>query len=248
MTTKYLTGMRAKRSDANHLSKRTISEHFFQVAYGAIQWPWLLKSLYGGKKAEKRRLLDRLDLDADALPHLGSWKADTYFLNRIVDLIQTHRPATVIELGAGASSLVIAKALRDNGNGRLHSYDQHLPFVEQMEAWLAEHRLHADFEHAPLTQRDPRWPGLWYSLTKLPTSIDLLVIDGPPWAVHPYSRGIAERLFPMISPGGIIMLDDAARPGERHVARRWRRDWPDFEFSYEGEGVKGLLLGRRNEA
>ena len=75
----------------------------------------------------------------------------------------------------------------------------------------------------------------------------MLIIDGPPWAVHPYCRGIAERLFPLIPPGGAIMLDDAARPGERYVARRWRRNWPNFDFIYEGEGVKGLLIGRRDK-
>ena len=246
MTTKYLTGMLAK-NDRSNLEERTTREHLFQLAYGALQWPWLLKSLYGGTQAEKIRLLDRLELGRDALPHLGSWKADTYFLNRIVDTIEEMKPAITVELGAGASSLVIAKALQQHGGGRLLSYDQHLPFVEKMEAWLAEHHLRADFEHAPLTQRDPRWPGLWYDLPEMPASIDLLISDGPPWAVHPYCRGIAERLFPLIPPGGAIMLDDAARPGERYVARRWRRNWPNFDFIYEGEGVKGLLIGRRDK-
>jgi len=47
--------------------------------YGAIQWPWLLRSMWGGRRADKRALLDRIALPADALPHLGSWKADTRF-------------------------------------------------------------------------------------------------------------------------------------------------------------------------
>ena len=39
-----------------------------------------------------RDLLDRLGLPHDALPHLGSWKADTWFLWRIVEAIETlHR-------------------------------------------------------------------------------------------------------------------------------------------------------------
>jgi hypothetical protein len=56
---------------------------------------------------------------------------------------------------------------------------------------------------------------------------------------------MAERLFERIAPGGLIMLDDAARPGERYVARRWRKTWRDFEFKFEGKGAKGLLTGRR---
>lgn len=94
--------------------------------------------------------------------------------------------------------------------------------------------------------RSDRWPGLWYALSQLPDEIDLLVIDGPPWSVHPFARGIADCLFDRISPGGIIMLDDAARPGERLIARRRRSEWPEFSFNFEGEGSKGLLIGRKS--
>lgn len=245
MTTKNLTGLMAKESFSPGEDARKLRERVFQLAFAAIQWPWLLKSLYGGTKAEKQALLDRVGLADDALPHLGSWKADTYLLHRIVDQIETLRPQNVVELGSGATSLVIAQALTGNGGGRLHSYDQHEPFVEQMRGWLAEHDLAATFHHAPLTQRDPVWPGVWYDLDNVPTTIDLLVIDGPPWAVHPYARGIAERLFDRLTPGGMVLLDDAARPGERIVARRWRRKWKDIDFTFEGEGTKGLLVGRK---
>jgi hypothetical protein len=41
------------------------------------------------------------------------------------------------------------------------------------------------------------------------------------------------------------MLDDGARPGERVVATRWRRRWPDFDFQLETSGTKGTLIGVR---
>lgn len=164
MTTKLHTSALSLKDDLN--ARSSASERLFQIAYGAIQWPWLVKSLHGGTKADKRRLLTRLSLEADALPHLGSWKADTYFLHRLVDIIEERSPAHVVELGSGASSLVIAKALLDNGGGHLTSYDQHLPFVEQMTQWLVEHQLTASFRHAPLTQRDPRWRGFGISYPK----------------------------------------------------------------------------------
>lgn len=140
----------------------------FRTAFGLIQWPWLLKSLYGGTQQEKQSLLRRLGLSADALPNLGSWKADTYLLHRVVDVIEEARPAQVVELGSGATSLVIAKALAENGGGSLYSYDQHRPFLAEMDNWLAENGLAAHFSHAPLTQRDLRWPGVWYALSDLP--------------------------------------------------------------------------------
>ena len=76
------------------------------------------------------------------------------------------------------------------------------------------------------------------------SDIDLLVIDGPPWTINPTVRGRAEVLFERVRVGGMVLLDDAARPGERLVARRWRERWPDFDFRLL-PGIKGTLVGER---
>jgi predicted O-methyltransferase YrrM len=223
---------------------RPFSEKLLTVAWGAIQWPWLARSLWGGKLADKHALLDRLGLPHDALPHLGSWKADTYFLWRIVEAIERLRPREVVELGCGASTLVLAKALELNGGGRLSSYDQHPDFVQATGRWLASHGLDAAMRHAPIMEDPTSWSHCWYDLHGVPQEIDLLVIDGPPWALNPFIRGRAEQLFDRIVPGGMVLLDDAARPGERVVAARWRRDWPNFQFTLL-PGAKGTLVGER---
>ncbi|WP_255405859.1 class I SAM-dependent methyltransferase [Novosphingobium sp. CF614] len=246
MTTKRPTGLLTIGANRFPFSRARFRAKCVTLAFGAIQWPWLLRSLYGGTRAEKQALLRRIDLPQDALPHLGSWKADTFFLHRIVDTIESLRPEVVVELGSGASSLIIARALALNGGGRLVSYDQHAPFVAGMAQWLAEHDLAAEFRHAPLSISAPKWGADWYRLAELPASIDLLVVDGPPWSVHPFIRGAAEKLFPLLSPRGVILLDDAARPGEQIVASRWRRDWKEFAFEFEAGGTKGMLRGTRS--
>ena len=223
---------------------RPFSEKLFTIAWGAIQWPWLARSLWGGKLADKNALLDRLGLPHDALPNLGSWKADTYFLWRMVGAIEKMRPREVVELGCGASTLVLAKALERNGGGRLTSYDQHPDFVEATGRWLAGHGLSATMRHAPIVEDPTTWSHTWYELSGVPSDIDLLVIDGPPWSLNPFIRGRAEQLFERIVPGGMVLLDDAARPGERVVATRWRRDWPNFRFTLL-PGAKGTLVGER---
>ena len=215
------------------------------LAFGAIQWPWLLRSLYGGTLAAKRALLDRLDLPHDALPNLGSWKADTGLLTLLVDHIAEHRPRLVVEFGTGASTLVIARALQKAGGGTLISFEQHADFVDATREWLAEYGLTADLRAVPLAPAPGGWPGLWYAHGRLPADIDLMVIDGPPWTIHPFTRGAAETLFDRMAPGGTILLDDAARPGERVVARRWRKSWPDFHFELLKIGTKGTLAGTR---
>lgn len=223
---------------------RPLSEKLFTIAWGAIQWPWLARSLWGGKLADKHALLDRLGLPHDALPHLGSWKADTYFLWRMIGAIERLRPREVVELGCGASTLVLAKALELNGGGQLTSLDQHADFVEATAQWLATHDLAPAMRHAPLVEDPSTWSTNWYDLPSLPQEIDLLVIDGPPWTVNPFVRGRAEVLFERIVPGGMVLLDDASRPGERVVAVRWKRDWPNFRFTLL-PGAKGTLVGER---
>lgn len=243
MTSRDTTHLLA-RPDIYDALPRPARERLEVVAFGAIQWPWLLRSLWGGRKADKAALLHRLNLADDALPHLGSWKADTRFLMHIVDAIEQLRPATVVELGCGASSLVIAKALSMFGGGRLISYDQHQEFVTATGEWLAGQGVASEIRHAPLGPPPGDWPGLWYQLSDLPTDIGLLVIDGPPWALHPLVRGAAESLFPRLTDGAMILLDDAARPGERIVARRWQKRWPGIDFAFDRRGAKGTLVGR----
>jgi predicted O-methyltransferase YrrM len=247
MTTREATGLLPRSADgeAEGGHSRSLGDWGAVLACGAIQWPWLLRSLYGGRLADKHALLDRLGLPDDALPYLGSWKADTGLLELLADHILEARPRLVVEFGTGASTLVIAKALQLAGGGTLISFEQHTDFVEACGKWLAEHGLEADLRVARLTPSPGDWPGLWYDHGPLSGGIDLMLIDGPCWALHPFTRGAAETLFDKVSPGGTVMLDDAARPGERIVARRWRRLHPDFSFALDTSGAKGTLIGRR---
>lgn len=225
--------------------QRSASDVWHVMLYGVLNWPWLVRSLSGGSQEAKQALLRRLDLAPDALPHLGSWKADTGFLHLLVDTIEAARPRVVVELGAGASSLVVARALQKHGGGKLISCDQHRDFIVKTRAWLNEHGVDADMRATPFKPSPNGWPGIWYDPGTLPNEIDLLIVDGPPWSIHPYVRGAADSLFDRISVGGIVLLDDAARPGERVVARKWRKRWPDFSFELIQVGTKGTLVGKR---
>ena len=244
MTTRQATSLLPRIAPIIGSNGRSLADWAALLAFGAIQWPWLLRSLHGGWLRDKQALLDRLDLPHDALPHLGSWKADVGLLTLITDHVLAHRPRLVVEFGTGASTLVLARAMQKAGGGRLISFDQHEDFVDATRLWLADYGLKADLRAVPL-RPTRNWPGLWYDHGPLPGGIDLMLIDGPPWTVHPLTRAGAASLFDQVSPGGTVLLDDGARPGERLVARRWRRRHPDFRFSLVDNGTKGTLIGRR---
>ncbi|RJF93295.1 class I SAM-dependent methyltransferase [Sphingomonas cavernae] len=245
MTSREATSLLPRSHGAQDTRVTSISDWAHILAFGAIGWPWLLRSLSGGTRADKRALLDRLKLPRDALPNLGSWKADTTLLHLIVDHVEALRPETVVELGAGATTLVTARALELHGGGRLTSFDQHADFVAATRNWLAEHGLEADMRSAALVPAPDDWPSYWYDVTALPEQIWMLVIDGPPWTIHPYVRGAAECLFDRIPVGGVVLLDDGARPGERVVGARWKKRWPNFSFRVSKKGTKGTLIGQR---
>ncbi|HEX8532857.1 MAG TPA: class I SAM-dependent methyltransferase [Allosphingosinicella sp.] len=247
MTSRETTGLLPRSAEDRVVGAegRSLSDWAALLGFGAIQWPWLLMSLRGGTRAEKRALLDRLGLPHDALPNLGSWKADTGLLTLVADHILAEKPRTIVEFGTGASTLIVAQALKLAGGGDFLSFEQHPEFVQATREWLHAHGLEADLRAVPLRPSPGGWPGLWYDHGDLPERIEFMLIDGPPWTIHPFTRGAAATLFDRIAPGGVVMLDDAARPGERVVARRWRKEWPDFDFRLLKSGTKGTLVGRR---
>ncbi len=129
MTSRESTGLlpRSGTNSARHV--RSAGDWTALLAMGAVQWPWLLRSLRGGSKKAKRALLDQLQLPHDALPNLGSWKADTGLLTLVADHILASKPKVVVEFGTGASTLIVARALQMAGGGSFISFEQHPEFV-----------------------------------------------------------------------------------------------------------------------
>jgi len=223
---------------------RNASDKATVGSFGAITWPWLLRSLGGGGEDSRAALIERTGLPADTFGTLGSWRADSDTLLAIADRILDHRPRMIVEFGGGLSTLVAAHCLQRIGGGRLISFDADAAFAQHTRDQLARHGLHADVHAVPLVAAPEGLPGYWYDHGPLPDRIDLVIVDGPPWFLHPLGRGAAEAVFGAITPGGAVILDDAARPGERMVARRWRRNWPGFRFRYQ-PGAAGVLIGER---
>ncbi|HEY0116881.1 MAG TPA: hypothetical protein VGB54_14295 [Allosphingosinicella sp.] len=245
MTSRESTSWLGRADSA--LPPRSLKDRALLGAFYVLNGPFLARSLYGGSRKAKSALLERLGLPLDALPHTGSWKADVGLLTFLTDHILTHKPGVVVEFSAGASTLIIARALERAGveNPTFISFEQHPDFVRKTSDWLEEFGLRSDIRVAPLAPSPGGWPGLWYSHDELPDGVDLLLVDGPHWAIHPFTRGAAATVFGKVAAGGTVMLDDAARPGERIVARRWRRQWPDFDFRLHHPGSKGTLVGTR---
>jgi predicted O-methyltransferase YrrM len=170
-------------------------------------------------------LRDELDLAAPLPPTRGAAAAPDALLE-LVRLIDRLEASSVVELGSGVSTLVLARRLQQRGAGRVVSLE-HLPeyaaatrreleaqglaaFATVVDAPLVEHTIGGEV-----------WP--WYELgPEVPERIDLLFIDGPPQGVREQARYPALPLLrERLSPGGVALLDDGGRPDERAMVRRW---------------------------
>jgi predicted O-methyltransferase YrrM len=152
---------------------------------------------------------------------------------------------SVVECGSGASTVLLARLLRQQGAGTLTA-------VEHDDRWAARVRdlLHreglddvATVLHAPLTG-EPAWYDPT-ALEHLPATVDLLIVDGPP-AYEPedaHRRRPALTFFePRLVRDATVILDDVDRAGERHVLANWE-ETTSWRFRIEPNA--GVALGTR---
>jgi len=180
-------------------------------------------------------LRDRLDLK-QGLAYSRDWSAAPDFLKLVVDHVLEQKPKVVLECSSGLSSVVLAKALALNGEGKLWSLENGAEYGQRTRDQLQRFELeNATVLDAPLqTVKLNEEEYQWYDLTTLPDlSIDMLVIDGPPGFIQKNSRYPAlPLLLEKLADNAVIFLDDAARDDELELVRQWQQQFPDFKYEY----------------
>ena len=187
------------------------------------------------------QLLRLLDLSAP-IPSTRSWAASPDVLLTLLDLAKSSKPARVLDLGSGMSTLVLAKSAPQ---AEIISIDNSAEYAGKTKRLLAAHGVtNVDVRIAPLT---PHVSGVeWYDLTQFRdvTNIDLLFIDGPPGSRNPKARHPAiVECASKLSPRAIIVIDDAARDSEKDMAKEFAQAIPShtLEFLSHEKGTAVLL-------
>ncbi|WP_284533644.1 class I SAM-dependent methyltransferase [Nocardioides sp. T2.26MG-1] len=171
------------------------------------------------------------------LPALGLWTASADLLVELVGRLVEERPATVVEGGSGASTVVLALAAREHGiTTRIVALEHDAAWAETTRALLARHGVsdYAEVRVAPLgptSLEGHHTP--WYDEAALAdlSDIGLVLVDGPPEGTGPSARyPMAPLLRDRLAPRCTILVDDTDRPGDADVVARWRSVLPDFEF------------------
>ena len=167
-----------------------------------------------------------------------TWSMRPSAILTIVNEIELKQRSTVVELGAGASTLYLARAMANVG-GRLLSIEQDPELAEFVTRLVAREGLSlvASVEQVGLSALPSTYgvdstiwtsPELWYDIDQLravcPDGIDVLVVDAPPGGnqEHVLVREPAvDALRGQFATEYSIFLDDTDRPAERETLRRW---------------------------
>ena len=187
------------------------------------------------------QLLRLLDLDAP-IPSTRSWAASPDVLLTLLHHAKRSNPKTILDLGSGMSTLVLAKSAPA---AKVFSIDNSSEYAGKTKEMLSLHKvINAEVRVAPLTAHASGVD--WYDVSQLAdiSDIDLLFIDGPPGSKNDRARHPAlYECLSKLSPRAIVVIDDAGRDGEKDLAHEFAKALPShsLEFLSHEKGTAVLL-------
>lgn len=185
------------------------------------------------------------------LPPMRLWGISPDFANLLVTVIKQHRPARILELGSGTSTVIASYALDAAGiEGHITSLEHVDEFTQDNQRTLALHGFveFAHIVHAPLasvTLEDKQYP--WYDTSALDSihGIDLLIVDGPPDRESKgYRFPALPLLYDKLNDGAIILVDDYIRTAEYQMVNAWLEAY-NLEVLDRFANEKGAVILRK---
>jgi predicted O-methyltransferase YrrM len=184
---------------------------------------------------------------------LGGSSIDSFHAKYLVEHLLSDPPRTILELGSGSSTILIARVMEAQGAPPY----AHIA-VEHDAAFLDRSRAYArlngvadriTFAHCPLVPIETLRMEWYADVPDLLAGrrIDLLIVDGPPAYRAGQERArlpALEVLYPHLAAKCTVILDDANRPGEVEVFRAWTRAYPEFRVKRLRRGKGIAILSR----
>lgn len=183
-------------------------------------------------------------LDDSFLPY-SFWAMEPSNILNLLSTIQYQKYRTVVECGAGVSTLAIGKLLMQRGEGHVYSLEEDRHWYDVMCSVVAHGDLtdYVTILYAPVEQNTHSGE-LWYAAEAVQCilaqagHIDVLLVDGPK-SVAPLSRYPALPTFaPALDSASLIILDDSKRGNEKEVIRKWREVY-DLEVEPQSATLRG---------
>lgn len=204
------------------------------------------------ERVEARLTLDELQRGVANWKIATSFSITPAFLMRAAQEILQQHPGLVVELGAGVSTVVLARIIRAHELPvKFVSIEHDADYAQMVSDELRREGLldHVKLLHCPLEPTTVEgYSGLWYetdvlfALIEQTERIGLLLVDGPP---KRHGRDIRFAAVPAVrekmAAASLVLLDDAGRGSERRTLWRWNRMVPgattNFDPAARGIGI-----------
>ena len=190
---------------------------------------WLERTFFAElarRQHDQRALTMLAPLIDDYLPWTGSAMRPGG-VRLCINEVVIHDRGLVLELGAGLSTVLLARVLAGRG-GRLISVDHDPEWQQIVLSQCGASSRVVSCVHAPLTPvRCEEETYQWYDVDSIVAGlagqrVDLLIVDGPVSSTGKMSRYPALPLLrPYLGNDAAIVLDDIERPDERRIAAAW---------------------------
>jgi len=162
---------------------------------------------------------------------------------------------SVLEFGAGVSSVIMALSLKHGGGGRLTTIENDLTYCS--DRWQTISQLECVdtcLVVSPLRQTEIFGRKMNIYANAGPKiaergPYDIVFIDGPEGK---YGReGTLHQSYAYLRDGAVIILDDCKRASERTAIRRWLSAYPNLEPilidpQFGGRGVAILQVSKQS--
>jgi predicted O-methyltransferase YrrM len=165
------------------------------------------------------------------LPTITDWSIKPELAHALRQYITSradfpHKPVRhVLELGSGISTVVMASALHGVGyrGAWLLSLEHDEQYVTATnKALTGDERTLCSVRKVGLGT-DGFYTDWAHLIREAGCKFDLMLIDGPPG--HSGGRVHADRMFPYLNDGAIIVLDDFKRPQENAALQTWQQSY-----------------------
>jgi len=168
--------------------------------------------------------------------------ANLEYLEAVADhSVKTKGP--VLECGSGVTTILMG-LLCGKRNIDVWSLEHYDEWRQRVSGVLSENDISgATVCSAPLVEYGEF---VWYDppLAQMPGAFSLVICDGPPGSTKGGRYGLLPVLGDRLRAGATILLDDAGRPGEAELIKRWENE-ARFQIEIRGDRERGFAVMRR---
>lgn len=149
-------------------------------------------------------------------------------LRRLSKLLERHIPTSILEIGTGCSTIVVADYCKRH-NAKFASYDCEEPYRKQTVSWMAKTGLEA-YTHCVRLCRvihDKSEHIFVLEMPDLQVDINFVIIDGPSNITHG-RRGVMRSIWQFLDKRCLILIDDFHLSKTQRDLKFWQSQFPSL--------------------